>query len=303
VEVIVKFVFQYPDFHGLDGDMLDAGDVGDLAARAENAGWHGFAFTEHPAPSAKWLAAGGHQSLDPFVALAHVGAVTSRLQLITYISVLPYRNPMITAKAAATVDKLSNGRFVLGVGTGYLKAEYFAVGIDFDERNEIFDEALTVMPMHWSGEPFDFSGKHFDCRGIIGRPRPVQQPIPIWIGGNSTLTLRRIAATGQGWMPLVSDAPISPTVRSPVLSTPEQVAERLVVLRDLAGDRYDSLSIMIPYADHSIHDLGRDVERHRDLLGRIAAIGTTHLAIAGPSASHPASAEFVQGFAETYMSS
>jgi hypothetical protein len=81
------------------------------------------------------------------------------------------------------------------------------------------------------------------------------------------------------------------------------VAERLVVLRDLAGDRYDSLSIMIPYADHSIHDLGRDVERHRDLLGRIAAIGTTHLAIAGPSASHPASAEFVQGFAETYMSS
>ncbi|MTA29260.1 MAG: LLM class F420-dependent oxidoreductase, partial [Actinobacteria bacterium] len=55
----MKFVFQYPDFHGLDGDMLDAGDVGDLATRAENAGWHGFAFTEHPAPSAKWLAAGG----------------------------------------------------------------------------------------------------------------------------------------------------------------------------------------------------------------------------------------------------
>lgn len=299
----MRFVFQYPDFHGLDGDMLDAGDVGELAVRAESAGWHAFAFTEHPAPSAKWLAAGGHQSLDPFVALAHVGAVTERLQLITYISVLPYRNPMITAKAAATVDKLSNGRFVLGVGTGYLKAEYFAVGVDFDERNEIFDEALTVMPLHWSGEPFDFTGKHFDCRGIIGRPRPVQQPIPIWIGGNSTLTLRRIAATGQGWMPLVSDAPISPTVRSPVLSTPGQVAERLGVLRDLAGERYESLSVMIPYSDHSIHDLDRDVERHRDLLGRIAAIGTTHVAIAGPSASHPASAEFIQGFAETYMTS
>ena len=104
-------------------------------------------------------------------------------------------------------------------------------------------------------------------------------------------------------MPLVSDAPISPTVRSPVLSTPEQVAERLGVLRDLAGERYESLSVMIPYSDHSIHDLDRDVERHRDLLGRIAAIGTTHVAIAGPSASHPASAEFIQGFAETYMTS
>ena len=300
-EVPVEFVFQYPDLHGLDGDMLDAGDVSDLATRAERSGWHGFAFTEHPAPTAKWLESGGHQSLDPFVALSHVAAVTSRLRLITYISVLPYRNPMITAKAAATVDKLSNGRFVLGVGTGYLKAEYFAVGVDFDERNEIFDEALAVMPMHWSGEPFSFAGKHFDCRGIIGRPRPVQQPIPIWIGGNSNLTLRRIASSGQGWMPLVSDAAIAPTVRSPILSTPEDVAERLKVLRDLAGDRFDSLSIMIPYADHSIHDLGRDVERHRDLIGRISAIGTTQLAIAGPSAPHPAAAEFIEGFAATYM--
>ncbi|NCZ68720.1 MAG: LLM class F420-dependent oxidoreductase [Actinobacteria bacterium] len=300
-EVPVEFVFQYPDLHGLDGDMLDAGDVSDLATRAERYGWHGFAFTEHPAPTAKWLEAGGHQSLDPFVALSHVAAVTSRLRLITYISVLPYRNPMITAKAAATVDKLSNGRFVLGVGTGYLKAEYFAVGVDFDERNEIFDEALAVMPMHWSGEPFSFAGKHFDCRGIIGRPRPVQQPIPIWIGGNSNLTLRRIASSGQGWMPLVSDAAIAPTVRSPILSTPEDVAERLKVLRDLAGDRFDSLDIMIPYADHSIHDLGRDVERHRDLIGRISAIGTTQLAIAGPSAPHPAAAEFIEGFAATYM--
>lgn len=297
----LEFVFQYPDFHGLDGDMLDAGPITELATCAERNGWSGFAFTEHPAPTAKWLQSGGHQSLDPFVALAHAAAVTERLQLLTYIAVLPYRNPMITAKAAATVDKLSNGRFVLGVGTGYLKAEYFAVGVSFDERNEIFDEALRVMPLHWSGEPFDFAGKHFDCRGVIGRPRPVQQPIPIWIGGNSTLTLRRIAESGQGWMPLVSDAAIAPTVRSPILSTPEDVAERLKVLRDLAGDRFPSLRIMLPYADHSIHDLQRDVERHRDMIGRIAAIGTTHLAVAGPSAAHPAATEFIEGFAETYL--
>lgn len=297
----MDFVFQYPDFHGLDGDMLDAGPITELASTAERHGWNGFAFTEHPAPTAKWLQAGGHQSLDPFIALAHAAAVTERLQLITYIAVLPYRNPLVTAKSAATVDKLSNGRFVLGVGTGYLKAEYFAVGVSFDERNTIFDEALRVMPLHWSGEPFDFSGTHFDCRGTIGRPRPVQQPIPIWIGGNSTLTLRRVAESGQGWMPIVSDAAIAPTVRSPVLSTPEDVAERLKVLRDLAGDRFDSLRLMLPYADHSIHDLDRDVERHRDMIGRIEAIGCTHLAIAGPSKPHPAAAEFVEGFADTYM--
>ena len=146
---------------------------------AETAGWEGFAFTEHPAPTAKWLETGGHQSLDPFVALAaRRGGHRPTLKLLTYLAVLPYRNPASLAKSAATVDKLSNGRFVLGVGTGYLKAEYFALGVDFDERNELFDEALDVMPLHWSGEPFDYAGKHFNCRGTIGRPRPVQQPDP-----------------------------------------------------------------------------------------------------------------------------
>ena len=126
----MKFVFQYPDFHGTDGDMLDAGSVADLAVAAERSGWNGFAFTEHPAPSAKWLATGGHQSLDPFAALSHVAAVTSQLRLLTYLAVLPYRNPASLAKSAATVDRLSNGRFILGVGTGYLKAEYFALGVE-----------------------------------------------------------------------------------------------------------------------------------------------------------------------------
>src|SRR5215213_3847305 len=170
----MQFIFQYPDFHGLDGDMLDAGPVADLAVTAERAGWNGFAFTEHPAPTAKWLATGGHQSLDPFAALAYVAAVTTEMKLLTYIAVLPYRNPASLAKSAATVDKLSNGRFILGVGAGYLKAEYFALGVDFDERNTLFDEALDVLPLHWSGEPFDYDGLHFNCRGTIGRPRPVQ---------------------------------------------------------------------------------------------------------------------------------
>ncbi len=127
----MKFIFQYPDFNGLEGDMLDAGPVSELAILAETHGWDGFSFTEHPAPTAKWLSTGGHQSLDPFVALAHVAAVTSRLKLLTYLAVLPYRNPLSLAKSAATVDKLSNGRFILGVGTGYLKAENFALGVDF----------------------------------------------------------------------------------------------------------------------------------------------------------------------------
>jgi len=200
----MKFMYQYPELTGSGGDMLDAGPVGEVAVAVESSGWSGFAFTEHPAPGANWLEAGGHQTLDPFPALAYVAAVTSRVRLLTYLAVVPYRNPLLLAKSAATVDKLSGGRFILGTGTGYLKSEFFALGVDFEERNALFDEALEVMPLHWKGDRFSFSGRHFQVRDAIARPRPVQDPIPIWIGGNAKITLRRVAERVQGWMPLVT---------------------------------------------------------------------------------------------------
>jgi probable F420-dependent oxidoreductase len=297
----MRFIFQYPDFHGTDGDMLDAGTVTELATAAEQAGWRGFAFTEHPAPSAKWLESGGHQSLDPFVALAHVAAVTTEMKLLTYLAVLPYRNPSLLAKSAATVDKLSDGRFILGVGTGYLKPEYFALGVDFDERNVLFDEALDVMPMHWSGEPFDYEGTHFNCRNVIGRPTPVQQPIPIWIGGNAKLTLRRIAERAQGWMPLTGPSGMFSTVRSPEVSSTDDILDRLELLKEYAGERFAELDLVIAYTDRSVYDLTSDVERHTDAIGQLREIGATWVVVPGPEGVHPQALEFLQGFAETYF--
>lgn len=297
----MRYIFQYPDVHGTDGDMLDAGPVAELAITAERSGWKGFAFTEHPAPTQRWLDTGGHQSLDPFVALAHVAAVTTELKLLTYLAVLPYRNPLSLAKSAATVDKLSNGRFILGTGTGYLKAEFFALGADFDERNELFDEALDVMPKFWSGDAFDFAGKHFNARGTIGRPRPVQIPIPIWIGGNAKLTLRRVADKAQGWMPLTGPAGMFSTVRSPEISSTDDFIERLTMLKEYAGDRFADLDIAMAYTDDDRFDLGNGVERHRDNLGRLAELGVTWLIVPGPTAPAPTAREFVEGFAETYI--
>jgi probable F420-dependent oxidoreductase len=235
------------------------------------------------------------------VALSYVAAVTSRIKLLTYLSVLPYRNPALLAKSAATVDKLSNGRFILGVGTGYLKAEYFALGVDFEERNTLFDEALDVLPLHWSGEPFDYEGTHFNCRGSIGRPHPVQQPIPIWIGGNAKLTLRRVAERAQGWMPLTGPAGMFSTVRSPEITSVEDIAARLDLLREYAGERFSEIDIAIAYTEPSVADLGADVERHRDNLGRLAALGASTIVVPGPAGVHPVAQEFLQGFAETYF--
>ena len=301
----MRFVFQYPDGRGSAGDLLDAGPVAELAIAAERSGWHGFAFTEHPAPSARWLEAGGHQTLDPFVALGHVAAVTHSLSLLTYLAVLPYRNPSLLAKTAATLDLLSGGRLVLGVGTGYLKAEFFAVGMPFDERNALFDEALDVLPLHWSGEPFDYEGSHFSCRGTVGRPRPVQQPIPIWIGGNSERALRRVAERANGWMPLLGPPTLLTTARSATISTLDALRYRLRLLRDLAGDRFADIEIAVPYTDPSIHtfdeDGGRDVARHRHALGTLAELGATSIIVAGPSDAWPAAREFAEGFGETFI--
>lgn len=289
----MQFIYQFPDTHGPEPDMLDVGSVADIAHAVEAAGWDGLSFTEHPAPGARWLAAGGHQTLDPFIALGHAAAVTSRIRLLTYLTVLPYRNPLLLAKSAATVDKLSGGRFTLGVGTGYLKGEFRALGVDFEERNQLFDEALEVMPLHWRGEPFDYEGLHLSARGIQGRPTPVQQPIPIWIGGNAKVTRRRVATKAQGWMPMPGAGDLTRTTRTPSVGSLDNLATMIDEVKDMAGERAAELSFVFPYIDAAFSDDSTaDAERHRQALGEIAEAGITHTVLSGA----PASPEKVTGW-------
>lgn len=296
----MKFILGYPEKNGIDGDLLDSGPVGELAAAAEQAGWSGFALTEHPVPGAKWLAHGGHQTLDPFVGLAFAGAVTERIRLLTYLAVGPYRNPFLLAKAAATLDRLSGGRLVLGVGTGYHKAEFFALGVDFDERNDLFDEMLDVLPLAWSGEPFSYQGRHFDARDVISKPAPTQQPIPIWIGGNSKLTRRRVAQRAQGWMPFHVTGDVARTTRTPVLDSVDTLREQIADLRELAGPRAGEVEVAFAYPDPGVFDLGADVERHRDAFAELVDAGVDWIAVTAQPGSPAALIEFAQGFGDAY---
>lgn len=296
----MKFMLQYPDAHGSGVDLLDAGPVGELALAAERAGWAGMSFTEHPAPGARWLEAGGHQTLDPFVALGAAAAVTSTIRLLTYLAVVPYRNPLLLAKAATTVDKISNGRFTLGVGTGYLKGEFRALGVDFEQRNELFDEALDVLALQWKGEPFSYDGIHFAARDVVALPRPAQDQIPIWIGGNSKLTLRRVAERAQGWMPLLAPAEMAATTRTHHLESLGSIADRLELLRDLAGDRYASIDVAVPYGGRDDDPTG-GVEQRRDHFGRLAELGVTWIIVAPPWAAYPAALDYIDGFAAAHF--
>lgn len=298
----MQFIYQYPDTHGTEIDMLDCGPVDVVARGAEDAGFDGIAFTEHPAPGARWLNAGGHQTLDPFAALAFAAAATRRIRLLTYLAVIPYRNPLLLAKAAATVDKLSGGRFILGTGTGYLKGEFSALGVDMEERNTLFDEALEVMPMHWSGEPFTYQGIHFSARDIIARPLPIQQPIPIWIGGNSRLARRRVAERAQGWMPLVMPPQMLPTARTSALGDIADVAAKIKEIREAAKERGATIDVAYPYLDADLHaEPAKDPGRHRDAFAELADAGVTWIVLPGTTQKESDTLSFLEGFGANYI--
>ena len=296
----MKFMYNYPEVNGLERDLLDSGEITDVAVAVEAAGFDGFALTEHPIPGANWLAHGGHQTLDPFVGLAFAAAVTERIKLLTYLAVAPYRNPFLLAKSAATLDRCSNGRFILGIGTGYHKTEFFALGVDFDERNALFDETLDVLPKAWSGEPFDAEGLHFTAKNVMQRPRPTQNPIPIWIGGNSKLTRRRVAARAQGWMPMGIPEEMAKTTRSPHIGSNAVLADMIAAVKDLAGDRAGEIEFCASYTGEGIDDPTVDVERHRDQFGELTAIGIEWLSV-GPGPREAADLlDWTRAFGETY---
>lgn len=284
----MRFIFHYPETGGAAGDVLAPGPLGEVARVAEQAGFAGFSLSEHPAPGARWLGAGGHQTLDPFVSLGYAAALTEQIRLITYLSVAPYRNPMLLAKAAATLDKLSGGRAVLGIGTGYLKGEFHAVGVDFEERNILFDEALDVLPLHWKGEPFSYTGKHFSAREVQARPTPVQQPIPIWIGGNSALSRRRVARAAQGWIPMSGGAELSSTARTPELGTIAELAGKIAEVRSAAADsgRTDHIDLVYSYSHAGLTGPGADPGPHREAFGELARAGVDWITVSTRAGVH-----------------
>ncbi len=213
-------------------EFLHLEAVAEIGRTLERAGFSGGNVTDHPCPTARWVDAGGHDAQDPFVMLSLVAAVTRRLRLQTGILVLPYRNPFIVARAAATLDAFSGGRLTLGVGAGYLKGEYHALGVAFDRRNELMDEYIAAMKAAWSGEAFDFEGSGYSARGNRLRPAPVQRPHPpLLVGGNSRRAIRRAAELGDGWNPFFTPAALSTTARTAAMSGDEDLAAGIDYLR------------------------------------------------------------------------
>ncbi len=300
----MKFSITHPIIgHPYDPDLVSGSGIGAVADAAEQAGFHGFGFTDHPAPTERWLRSGGHDALDPFVAMGFAAARTTRLRLIPNIVVLAYRNPFVVAKAGATLDLLSEGRFTLAAGAGYLKREFTALGIDHAERNELFDESLEVLKAIWTSDDVTFVGRHFSADGITAHPRPVSIPYPpIWIGGNSGRARQRVAAHGDGWCPFPAPSGVAQTARTVVLDTPERLAAAIHDLHQrLEAAGRDPGSVDISFSTRAGGEPGSDnfnVEAHLEGIAHLASLGVNWLQVGLPGDSLTHVVETIRRYGE-----
>ena len=169
--------------------------------------------------------------------------------------ILPYRNPVLTAKILATLDVLSGGRLILGAGVGWMEEEFLAMGLDtYAQRGEVTNEYIQIFKELWTSEQPEFHGKHYDISAVGFLPKPVQQPHPpIWIGGHTNPAIRRAATLGDGWMPI--------GLRPPAILEPEELSEKIARLRRIsarAGRAEDAVDLVFSTDCIFQNDTGND---------------------------------------------
>jgi len=236
-----------------------------IAQAAEEAGFEGVLLSDHLffpgrleskypySEDGKPMFDGSMPFPEPFVAIAAMAAVATRLRFGTMVYILPLRHPLEVAKAVGTAAVLSNGRVLLGTGAGWIREEYAALGVDFATRGRRYDEMIDVMRKAWSGAMVEHRGAIFDLGSFQMSPAPAA-PVPIAIGGTSEPALRRAARLGDGWIGTGQ--------------TPEQahaVLARLGELRRAAGREARPFEAIVPLT----------VPPDADTLARLAEAGMT----------------------------
>jgi probable F420-dependent oxidoreductase len=182
--------------------------------------------------------------LDPLVALAACASVTTHLRLATGIFILPLRHPLLTARMTLTLQDAAGGRFLLGVGSGWLEEEFDALAVPFDDRAARMDETLTILRRAWSGEVFAHDGPLFRFGNVQVSPEPVD--VPLILGGNSERALRRAAAAGDGWF----------SSGTPSFEDAVRLRDRVIELRSATG-AHGEFPIYVRVANPNRADLAR----------------------------------------------
>lgn len=242
-------------------ELVSGSAIAKLAEAFEQLGFDATYVTDHPAPDDRWLAGGGHQAMEPTVALAIAAAATRRLLLHTNVYVLPYRNPFLAAKSLASLDVVSGGRLVLGVAAGYLRAEFDALGVDFDDRTIRLEDALRLLPRIWEEQSLAVTGPGYSARAVTAEPRPVQCPHPpIWVGGNSPAAMRRAVTMAQGWSPFPTPGGMERAVRTSAIADLADLRTALGRARELCEQVGRSAPLTICFVPFAAADYAADPE-------------------------------------------
>jgi probable F420-dependent oxidoreductase len=166
--------------------------------------------------------------LEPLPLMAHLAALTKRIRIGTSVLIIPYRNPVVTAKMLATMDVLSGGRIILGAGVGWMEEEFQALTAPaYKERGRVTDEFIRLMREIWQREPVDFKGQYYSLKPVSALPKPLQKGgIPVWTGGHTDAALRRAGQVADGWHPI--------GLRPPGLLEPDEYRQKVAIVRDWA---------------------------------------------------------------------
>ncbi len=218
---------------------------------------------------------------EQITTLAYLAGVTERIRLVTSVMIIPYRNPILTAKMLSTLDMLSKGRLILGAGVGWMEEEFELLDAPpFAERGAVTNEYLEAFIELWTKDDPKFEGKYVNFSDITFLPKPVQKPYPpIWIGGQSKPAIRRAAQIGDCWHP-VGAIPAAPL-------EPEELAENLVLLRNYADKAGRDPSTIQVSVKAPLYDAGDSTGPRRRFSGSpdevrqdvqtYADVGVTHL--------------------------
>ncbi|MFE6092053.1 TIGR03619 family F420-dependent LLM class oxidoreductase [Streptomyces massasporeus] len=187
-----------------EGWEAEAGpdDLLEIARAADRAGFDYLASCDHVAIPRRLAAAMSTVWYDPVATLAFLAAATEHVRLLSHVAIVGLRHPLLTAKQYATLDHLSGGRLILGVGAGHVQEEFEVLGVDFRQRGPVLDECLDALRAALGPDEFpEHHGKLYAFEGLGQRPRPAQDRVPVWVGGSSPPAVRRAALKGDGWLP------------------------------------------------------------------------------------------------------
>ena len=251
------------------------------AVRAEQLGYDSVFVSDHVVVPNAYVDRFGAGIYDPLITLSVLAGATSRVLLGTTVLIVPYRNPVLTAKMVASLDALSGGRVVLGIGAGWVPEESAALGVPFAERGAMTDEYLAAMRELWTSPAPSFAGKYTQFSELRCEPKPIQKPHPpIWVGGHSPAALRRAAAVGSAWHPInrsVEDiraghAEIVRLCKARGRAVPPVVTMRIDTCVLQAGRR-------APAPIHGDSMLAGEPDALVDKIGELAAVGVEHLVL------------------------